>query len=60
MALDEPSDEDEVFNRDGFDVIIEKQLLGRVQGVKIEYESSKWMGSGFRISPTYNAGGCAC
>jgi len=60
MALDEPSDADEVFKENGFDVVIEKQLLEQVKGVKIDYETSKWRGEGFRILPTYQSGSCSC
>ena len=60
MALDEPSDDDEVFKQNGFEVVIEKGLLNRVRGVKIDYETSRWRGQGFRIYPTYEAEGCSC
>ena len=60
MALDEPSEADEVFKESGFSVVIEKQLLERIKGVKIEYETSKWRGEGFKIFPTYESASCSC
>lgn len=60
MALDEPSDSDEVFEKDGFNVVIEKGLLDQIKGVKIEYETNKWRGAGFRISPTFQVSSCSC
>ena len=60
MALDEPSDNDEVFDVNGFKVIIEKQLLEKVGGAKIDFETSRWKGAGFRIFATYQAASSCC
>lgn len=60
MALDEPSSNDEVHKEQGFDVVIEKNLLNQLGGVRIDFEKSKWRGAGFRITPTYGSGGSCC
>ena len=60
LALDELNDGDEVHKEEGFVVVIEKELLERLGGVKIDFQSSRWMGSGFFITPTYRAAGACC
>lgn len=61
MALDEPSDNDEVFPQENYKLIIEKSLLDELGGVSIEFRDNKWMGSGFMIRPKRNhSGSCSC
>jgi Fe-S cluster assembly iron-binding protein IscA len=61
LALDEPNDGDEVQTEDTFKVIIDKDLLGQLGGVNIDYRENRWMGSGFFIRPTHTApGSCSC
>ncbi len=62
MALDEPSDNDEIHSENDFKVIIDKDLLGHLGGVDIDYRESRWMGSGFSIRPVSvaPAGACSC
>ena len=57
MALDEPKETDEKLSSNGFDVVIEKSLLGQLGGVTIDYQTNRWMGSGFQVSPTYKFSG---
>ncbi|MDT8271553.1 MAG: hypothetical protein RRA35_00025 [Desulfomonilia bacterium] len=49
MALDEPNENDETFETGGFTFVIEKELLGQAQPIKVDYITSA-MGSGFVIS----------
>jgi Fe-S cluster assembly iron-binding protein IscA len=60
MALDEPSENDEVFHEDGFDVIMEKTLVSRFGGVRIDFQSNRWFGSRFFITPMYQTGTSCC
>ena len=60
MALDEPNDADEVHQEQGFSVVIEKDLLDKLGGVSIDFEQSRWFGSGFRVTATRNASGACC
>jgi len=54
MALDEPTDSDERQQEDGFELVIDKDLLSQLGGaVEIDfYESPYFIGKGFRIRPT--------
>ncbi|MCP4680037.1 MAG: hypothetical protein GY854_32010 [Deltaproteobacteria bacterium] len=61
MALDEPTDNDEVLADELFDVVVDKDLLAQLGGVAIDFQSNRWMGSGFSIKPAKPGGGaCAC
>lgn len=60
LALDEPSEEDEVQDEPEFKVVIEKRLLDQFGGVNIEFQNSRWMGSGFSIRPTQQFGQSCC
>jgi Fe-S cluster assembly iron-binding protein IscA len=58
MALDEPRENDESFENSGISYVIEKDLLDRVQPVKVDYVTSAF-GSGFKIdSSLFSGGGC--
>lgn len=51
MALDEPKDDDTVYELDGFKYIIQKTLLDRVQPVKVDFTSM-----GFKITSNMDSG----
>lgn len=57
MALDEPKENDETFDIDGFTYLMDKQLLEQAQPVKIDFS-----GFGFRIDcqMDFSAAGSAC
>ena len=61
MALDEPNEGDEVFEKSGVTYIIEKTLLGMTQSVNVDYITSD-RGTGFSITSNLSAesecGGC--
>jgi len=64
MALDEPRENDESFENSGISYVIEKDLLERVQPVKVDYVTSAF-GSGFKIDSSLVSGGgcgssCSC
>ncbi|MFO8088916.1 MAG: hypothetical protein R6U13_03700 [Desulfatiglandaceae bacterium] len=64
MALDEPRENDESFESSGISYVIEKDLLDRVQPVRVDYVSSAY-GSGFKIDSSLVSGGgcgssCSC
>jgi Fe-S cluster assembly iron-binding protein IscA len=63
LALDEPKEADEVFDRDGVKFVIDKGLLGETQPVTLDYISSD-RGSGFQIKSALNdksgCGSCSC
>jgi iron-sulfur cluster assembly protein len=64
MALDEPQENDEVFNEKGIKFIIEKTLFQEVQPIDVEFVESA-MGAGFMIKSelSKNAGcgsSCSC
>jgi Fe-S cluster assembly iron-binding protein IscA len=60
MALDEPNDNDEVFEGDSFTVLLDKGLAEQIGGVKIDFRENRWMGSGFLITPANPHGGSCC
>jgi hypothetical protein len=56
MALDEPRDNVQVFNVNGFQFIVEKEFYEKAKPVTVDF-----MGYGFRITSSINlapAGGC--
>lgn len=64
MVLDEPRDNDEVFDDRGLTYLVDKDLLEKIQPIKLDYVNSP-MGSGFSISSSMQAGGgcgsgCSC
>lgn len=48
MALDEPKDNDEVFNEGGLTFLVNKDLLGSVQPITVEFVETE-KGSGFAV-----------
>jgi len=58
MALDEPKDNDEVFNEGDFTYLVDKGLYELVKPIKVDYVDS-YMGTGFEISSSLSVGsGC--
>jgi Fe-S cluster assembly iron-binding protein IscA len=66
LALDEPTQEDEVADFEGFSVIAEKALLAQVGGLSVDYVSTGWR-QGFSIvaeqeddTGSSHCGSCGC
>jgi len=61
MALDEPTDNDQVYETGGFTFLIEKQLLEEAKPIKVDFISTP-EGQGFVISSgakkSSDCGGC--
>ncbi len=61
MALDEPKDNDEIYEHESFNVIIDRELLSQMGGITIDFRKSSWMGGGFSVEATNEpAGSCSC
>ena len=63
MALDEPNEQDQVFELEGVTYLINSVLLNQARPIKVDYvEDSN--GSGFSITSTLskpdNCGSCSC
>ena len=64
MALDEPKENDEVFNESGLTYLINKELLDSAKPINVEFvESPK--GSGFAVTSALtnkdsSCGSCSC
>ena len=63
MALDEPKDNDEVFEKSGVTYLMEKDLYERTQPINVDFIESA-MGSGFSITSALSGGNscgsCSC
>ena len=64
MALDEPRENDEVFDSDGITYVIDKGLLDQVKPIKVDFVDSAF-GSGFSIQSNLAMGAscgscCSC
>lgn len=63
MALDEPKDNDEIFEEKGIKYLIEKDLLEKVKPINVDFVESA-MGSGFSITSSMSkgnsCGSCSC
>jgi len=58
MALDEPKNEDEVFNEKGTKFIIDKDLLNQVKPINVDFIESAGS-SGFKLTSSLApSGGC--
>jgi len=57
LALDEPKDSDKVFDIEGFQYIVDKDFIEKVQPIKVDF-----VDIGFRLSCAvdFSAGGSAC
>lgn len=60
MALDEPREEDFIYEKDGITFMVEKELLEKVRPVKVDFiETAR--GAGYNISSNLSScdsGGC--
>lgn len=58
MALDEPNDNDEIYEVGGFKYAVDKQLMAQANPIKIDF-----MGMGFKITSNMvlgsGCGGCS-
>jgi len=56
MALDEPNDQDQEFDVDGFKYVVNKSFLDRVQPIKVDFHMY-----GFKLDcgVDFGAGGCS-
>ena len=61
LALDEPQDNDEIVEGEGFNVVADKGLLEQMGGISVDFRESAF-GAGFVVRPRgENVGGsCAC
>jgi Fe-S cluster assembly iron-binding protein IscA len=64
MALDEPRDNDEVFDDRELSYVIEKKLFDQIKPIKVDYVNTP-MGSGFNIGSSMQMGAscgssCSC
>jgi iron-sulfur cluster assembly protein len=63
MVLDEPKDTDEVFNINGFTMLMDKELIGQTKDVTVDY-GMHGCGSGFKLTPEIpiagGGGSCSC
>lgn len=60
MVLDEPKEEDEVFKVNGFTMVIDRELLGKVKSVSVDYVVYQGMGSGFKLTSEVPVAGGGC
>jgi Fe-S cluster assembly iron-binding protein IscA len=61
MALDEPTDNDEIHEEEAFSIIVDKVLLTEFGGVNIDFRTDKYRGTGFFIEPAdKSCGSCSC
>lgn len=56
MALDEPRDDDEVYDVDGYKYLVDKSFLKKAKPIKVDYQVH-----GFKLDCglDFNAGGCS-
>jgi iron-sulfur cluster assembly protein len=59
MALDEPKEDDQIFEESGFTYIINRELYEQVKPVKIEYVETA-RGAGYRVSANLNKRSGCC
>lgn len=55
MVLDEPKEEDEVFNLKGITYVVDKDLYEKAKPITVDYVVSPF-GSGFQIRSNLNLG----
>lgn len=61
MVLDEPKENDDVFEINGFTMLIDKELHSTTKDITVDYVTYG-MGSGFRVTseiPVNTGGGCS-
>lgn len=61
MALDEPREDDAVFNENGITYLVNKGLYEQVKPIKVDFVEDA-MGSGFTVSSSQerSCGSCSC
>ncbi len=59
MALDEPKEDDQIFQESGVTYLINKQLFEQVKPVKIEYVETA-RGAGYRVSASLGKKNTCC
>ncbi len=59
MALDEPKEDDQIFQESGVTYLIDKQLFEQVKPVKIEYVETA-RGAGYRVSANLGKKSACC
>jgi iron-sulfur cluster assembly accessory protein len=59
LALDEPRDDDHVFNASGVRVLVDPASLRYVEGSTVDY-TENFMGSGFEVSNPNVIASCGC
>jgi len=59
MALDEPKNEDEVFDEKGTKFIIDKDLLNQAKPINVDFIESQ-QGSGFKLTSSLAPAGGGC
>lgn len=60
MVLDEPKDSDNVFQVNGFTMLVDKDLMEKTKEITVDYVNYA-MGAGFKLSsalPVGGGGGC--
>ncbi|MDR3569554.1 MAG: IscA/HesB family protein [Syntrophobacteraceae bacterium] len=56
MVLDEPKDSDDVYDVDGFTILVDKELHQQTRDITVDYVSGS-MGSGFQLTSEVTVGG---
>lgn len=56
MVLDEPKDTDNVYQVNGFTLVVDKELMTTTQAITVDYVNYA-MGSGFKLTSTVPVGG---
>jgi len=51
LALDEPNEEDKVFEQESFKVVVNSQELANIGEIEIDFKDSRF-GSGFSVRST--------
>jgi iron-sulfur cluster assembly protein len=59
LALDEPRDEDEVFETSGIKVFVDQESLRYVEGSQVDWTES-FQGSGFEVTNPNVVASCGC
>ena len=61
LVLDEPKDDDSVFDVEGFQYIINKDLMEKAQPIKIDFLQMGFkIDSGLEFGSDTGCGGCSC
>ncbi len=51
LVLDEPTDNDVVFNENGVRIVVEKSIISQVGGVRIHARPNPYVGTEFLVTP---------